>query len=260
MKALSARWSYPEIHRLALTAGCHLLTTGMDFTSCRVFIQGCESFAAQGKLDTRIVDAAAAKVIAFKLRQKKYLQEPSDPFGAAQLAHDRAEDDALVRTIAERALTLVQDPLGIFPLKAGTSIHLLTTSPRFLGYVQRAAAVAGNGVTLGRYEVVRGDSPASPYFIQQLRQHMQVSGRVLVFAGESAHDARFLDSLPEDLRQGILIAALHDPWFARRFMHRNSYLAAYSSVDLSLEACARALLGLVPVRGRSPVTIASAGR
>jgi beta-N-acetylhexosaminidase len=260
MKALSSRWPYPEIYRRALLAGCHVVLTGMEYRETRAMILECERMVAQGRLDVQLIDAAAAKVIAFKLRHAKYLRAPSEGFDAAQLARDRAEDETLARTIAERAITLVQDPQGIFPMKAGTPIHLLSTNPRFLEHVRRLASGTGNRHPLGTSEVVLGDRAATSGFIQQMRQQLSTSQGVLVYAGERARDTRFLESLPEDLRQRVVIVALGDPWFARRLLQRNAYLATYSAGNLSLEACARALLGLIPIRGQSPVTIAPAHR
>jgi len=249
MKALSARWSYPEIYRQALEAGCHLITTGMDSRDCRALIEACERMVVDGRLDLRLIDAAAVRVIEFKLQQQKYLQELPE-LAPALLAGERREDEALARTIAERALTLVQDPQGLLPIQAGVPIHLLTTSPRFLGRVQAIASEAA-GHTLGIQSVVRGDLPAARSFIEQARAWKGA----LVFAAEQVRDTAFLASLPEDIRQDMIIVALDDPWFAHGLLQKSAYLATFSAEAISIDACARALLGLVPIRGRSPVTI-----
>jgi len=251
MRALSARWSYPEIYRRALEAGCHLITTGMSHLDCREIILACERMAAQGNLSIERVDAAALRVIEFKLQYKNILQEPLEELTAERLRADRGDDETLARSIAERALTLVQDPGGLLPLQKGAPVHLLSTSSRFLR--EASAAASGSAHTLGVQMLVRGDLPAVSSLIQQMR----AAGGVIVYAGESAGDTVFLASLPNDLRNaGLIIIALDDPWFAYRHMRQSAYLATYSSVALSLEACARALFGLAQVRGRSPVQIA----
>jgi len=252
MQALSARWPYPEIYRRALEAGCHLITSGMNHWDCREIILACERMAAQGALSPELVDAAALRVIEFKLQNRDFLQAPFEELTAERLRADRGDDEALARSIAERALTLVQDPDGILPIKKGAVIHLFSTSAGFLREARAAAAASAH--TLGINMQVRGDIPAAPSIIQQLR----ASRGVIAYAGESAGDTVFLASLPDDLRRrGMIIIALDDPWFARRFMRQNAYLATYSSVALSFQACARALFGLAEVHGRSPVHIAA---
>jgi beta-N-acetylhexosaminidase len=254
MQALSVRWSYPEIYRRALEAGCHLIITCMNYRDCREIVLACERMVAQGTIAEERIDAAALRVIEFKLQHQKYLQAPLEELTPERLRADRGADETLARSIAERALTLVQDPDGLLPLKKGVPIHLFSTSARFL---QEARAAAG-AHTLGVHMLVRGDLPAAQSAIREMR----AARGVIVYAGESAGDTAFLASLPGDLRRpsvvsaGMIIIALDDPWFARRFMQQSAYLAAYSSVALSLEACARALFGLTQVRGRSPVQIA----
>jgi beta-N-acetylhexosaminidase len=254
MKALSANWSYSEIYARALQAGVHLITTGMAYPDCRAVMLECERMVAGGRLAVEVIDAAAARVIAFKLRQKKYLDEPSLDINAARLEQERQEDAALVRQIAQASITLIQDPEKLLPLREGVPIHILSTNPRFLEHL-RALLPEKKGHRLGVHEVVRGNLAASQNFIQRIRAEKGV----FIFAGEYASDARFIESLPEDIRQGMVIVALQDPWFARRFMHKNAYLATYSAVDPSLEACARVLLGLAKPQGRSPVKVAADG-
>jgi beta-N-acetylhexosaminidase len=180
-----------------------------------------------------------------------------------------AEHGALSRTLAERALTRLDE--GAAPLRFERSTRLLSVmpEPRDLTPADTSSAVEpGLGRALRtRFdsveEVLVGVAPSDDEITDLRRRAASDDVDAVVVGTIEAHrqpaQAALVAALAETGTAAVAVA-MRTPWDASAYPARVPAIATYSINPDSLEALARALAGEIPTPGRPPVRMAAVAR
>jgi beta-N-acetylhexosaminidase len=169
----------------------------------------------------------------------------------------------VAREVAERSLTLVRDRAGLVPLPDSARVlvvsYAMPTDP-VAGRTFRALLGAARPM-----DVARVDARTTPEEWDRLRVRADSFDLVLA----AIHDAppvsddsvatdpgfpAFVDSLAAG-GTPVLGVSFGSPYVLQAFPSLPTYLVAWSGVDVSQRAAARALLGEIPIAGRLPVSV-----
>jgi beta-N-acetylhexosaminidase len=174
------------------------------------------------------------------------------------------EHVAIAREVAERSLVLLENRRGLLPLAGTRGARVLSVSFR------RTAS----DLLAGRYfnEQLRQTYPglrvettdrSTPEPVWELlEREARRAQLVVVSVYVTAWDAGAIPEELEDFIQGLarrrvphVVVSFGNPYLLRRFPDAQAYLLAWSGAEVSQRAAARALVGDIPVTGRTPTRI-----
>lgn len=243
---------------LAANAGVDLLLATTDpLDQQRIHIALTEA-ARDGTLARDEFAASTARILSLK----KWL---GDTWSQPDLSVIRsAEHMEVAREIAEASITLVRDETGILPLKLTSDQRVAVILPRPLDLTP---ADTSSYVTPKLAEALREFHPRVDEFIlPHAPGDSDIAGIVekargydLIVVGTlNAHQQTGQAALVRELLRTnlpVVVAALRLPYDLAAFPAAPTYLCAYSILEPSMRALAKALFGKLETRGRLPVTI-----
>jgi beta-N-acetylhexosaminidase len=166
--------------------------------------------------------------------------------------------------IAEKSLVLLQNKRDLIPLAGTAGARVMSVSFRRSG----ADLLAGryfNEQLRSTYAglLVENTDRTTPRAVWQLLdREARRSQLVVVSVYVTAWDA---GAIPEDLENFIkglarrrvphVVLSFGNPYLLRRFPDVQSYVLAWSGAEVSQRAAARALVGQIPITGRTPTRI-----
>jgi len=174
-----------------------------------------------------------------------------------------AESRAVARRISEGSVTLVRDEQAVLPLKRERTLAV-TVGAAVTSEVDESIGGAGSlGAALAAHgldvldRVVQPE--ASDDWLDRLIADALAGGISQIVFG--TYNAQFSPAQQEAVRRlnglgkALAVVALRNPYDLLTLPDDTAYAAVYESRPLALESAAKALLGLIPFRGRLPVSL-----
>jgi beta-N-acetylhexosaminidase len=171
---------------------------------------------------------------------------------------------ALADSVAMRAVTLLRDSGGAVPLAPAARIAIVHYAPetelkagrafaRELARLRPGARVVGRvtpGMAGPALDSIAGAAAGASALLLSLHvRRVEGEGRATV----PPHIARWVDSLAA--ARSAVVVAFGNPYVLRQVPRAPTYLATFGVNDVLETAAARALAGLQPITGRSPVSL-----
>jgi len=179
------------------------------------------------------------------------------------------------RTLAEQALTLLRDRRQALPLKPGRDRKILLVGivPESrkggdggfssLNHLRQCLETRGFEVTLQRnilYETQGWESDAPEKYDRIIAVVIRIPHAPfgpLQLWDDEAQTAWGLNAMPKDK---MVVISMGSPYVLNEYFERvDTCINAYSNDTFTQDALVRALLGEIPFRGTSPVTLVSKG-
>jgi beta-N-acetylhexosaminidase len=268
MGAIVAKYGAAQSAVLALEAGADILLMPTDAHSA---IEAVVAAVERGEVSEARIDSSVARIFAAKARTGLFRQRLVDLNAIPRVVGIRAHQDA-AQGIAQRALVLVKDSLGAVPLTGERRRRALV-----VGYADETNAAVGAAFALalraGGVERVTSarlwpaSGPASYDSVRVAARATQAAGGQ-VFVLISARPAAWKPdavNMPDSVaalvnglaREGVpvMTVALGSPYLIGQVPSSPGYLVAWSDTDVSERAAALAILGLVEITGRLPVSL-----
>jgi beta-N-acetylhexosaminidase len=244
---------------LAVLAGADILLKPSDATKA---IDAVLAAVNRGEVTPARIERSARRILEMKARTGA----ASHPMVNLAVLRDVVASPAHLATasaIAAQAITLVRDSLSLVPLGASRAISVVTYAPELEVQAGRAFAAELRAAIPGA-RVVRITPRSSRAELDTIAQQLHGSERVIVtthvrtIEGEGrfaipATIGAWIDSLAT--RERVVVVASGNPYVIRQFPRVSSYLVAYGISDVLERAAARALLGLAPISGHTPISL-----
>jgi beta-N-acetylhexosaminidase len=261
MGGVTVRYPPAEVAARSILAGADvLLVPPLPDAAITSLLDGVES----GRLPLARVEESVRRVLRAKARLGLHKERLID-VEALNEKFGRPEFAAAAQGIADRGVTLLRDNGGLVPLDATRPARVLL------------AAIAGDsdvypGETFERelrwrvdsLQVVRSDTrwvlpenvklpAATSYDIAVVALFVRVADR----KGTVGLPEKQAELVRQILAAGkpTVVVSFGSPYLIERFPKANSWLAAFSTVDVVQRAAARALYGQVGIGGKIPVTV-----
>jgi beta-N-acetylhexosaminidase len=251
--------------QMAVAAGADVLLQPQDVaTTVDAVVAGVKS----GRYTEARLDESVRRILATKARLGLRTRRVVDLDSARAVVGDSA-NAAVARLAAERSITLVRDSAHQLPLAR------LNHGARILSVTFAHRADLGAGVIFDaelrktfpalRPEYVNADD-ARPDFFRLLA--IADSADVILVSSYVAHSStvttisapqQFVDFIEELQRrkEHPIVMAFGNPYFLQQIPDVSAYVVAWGGFPVSQGAAARAVLGLLPMTGLLPITIAS---
>jgi beta-N-acetylhexosaminidase len=259
MRGLTRFFDPGEAAVRALEAGADLLLMPAD---PRAAIAGVAAAVLSGRLPQARLDASVRKLLEAKLRLNLHRQR----FVSLEAIPDELnspEDQELAAQAAQRAVAAVRNGNGLLPLKDPENACVFVLPPARSSTLGEAFAAALQ--QMSPQTRVRTLTPElAPSEIEDAARMASSCGTVVAayaaynaaYAGGAALAGDYPALIARLMETGapLALAALGNPYPLRHFPALPA-LATFSTVTLSEEAAARALLGRAPMSGRLPVSL-----
>lgn len=265
MSGLTLYFTQEEAAVRAVSAGVDMLLKPADADA---MMRGLRAAVKEGRLsETRIAESAqrilAAKYDLGLVKNRLTSLENIDTIVS------RPDAFQLAREIAEHAITLVRNDLGLLPLAHASAdlkiVNLVLTNgdDRYSVSSTFDETMARNGK---RVETIvlderSTDEDASAALEKAGRADLVIAslyGRVRTGQARSGRvpeqGTRILEKLIER-KKPIIGISFGNPYVLQSFPRLQTYLVAYGDMPSLQQAAARAVLGEIPVTGRLPITL-----
>ncbi len=259
MDGLARGYGVEESAVRALAAGDDVLLMPADV---RRTIDAVERAVRDGRLPAARVEASVRRVLALKLRTGA-VAAPQVSLDALREVVGAPEHWAVAERIAERAVTLLRDRPGLVPVPASARVFVVTYAPdaelvagSAFAREFRRHVPAGGAARLS----VRSSAAEVDSLLALARGHdltvVYTYTRTLEGLGRLALPgpvAQFVSALASTNR--LAVVAGGNPYVLRQFPDVPTYLMTYGRGEALERAAARALAGVAPITGRTPVSL-----
>jgi beta-N-acetylhexosaminidase len=278
MEGIGKGYTTEESAVLAVKAGANILLKPSDPARA---IDGVVAAVERGEITRARIDSAARHVLELKARsglgRSRFVS-----LGALREVVGMPEHRAVAASIAERAITLIRDGQNLVPLRSDGRILVVQYAPeteiragRIFGAGLRAGRVAsrraagggagGAAASASPVTTIARLTPAATGDLLDSIGRIADSSDVVVVAAYVRRvegEGRF--AIPERIstwidsvamRRPVVVVALGNPYLIRQFPSVVGYIATYGVSDDLERAAVRALLGQLPVTGKSPVSL-----
>lgn len=264
MQAISGVYGIPEGAVMAVEAGADLVLVSHTLAEQQAAIAAVVAAVQQGRLSLERIDASVERILALKRRRQMEQKAVSADELAAALA--RPEDLAALREISERSITLVKDE-GQLPLDRHEPTFVIWAEPHEWTQV---VEVIEQQETLGTalaawmdevHEQRIGLSPTEAEITELL--DTAAGYRQVVVATHNplsrldAGQARLVRGLAARTDTRVVAVSTRNPYDINEYPQVKTYLCAYENRPVPMAALARILVGLLPARGKLPVSLSA---
>lgn len=259
MQGIGRGYSNEEAAVLALRAGSDILLMPTDVPAA---ITAVERAVADGVLPHSRVDEAARRVLEWKVRTGT-VAAPVVSLDAMRRVVGSAAHWKVADSIAAAAITLLRDRDSMVPLRSGGRLAVVsyagesdvTAGRTFAAELRKALPTASvarvnpetPAVTLDRLATSLGSRDVL-VVITHVRS-IEGEGRPAV----APTFAAWVDSVAR--RVPTVVVAHGNPYVIRQLPSVTAYMVTYGRGDALERAAARALAGLTPITGRTPVSL-----
>jgi beta-N-acetylhexosaminidase len=260
MQAVAALYPSGEAAVRAIEAGADVVLMPTDPGAC---IRAIEAAVRSGRISRQRIDASAAKVLAAKQRTGLFRSRLVNLDAISEGIQDD-KLDALARSVAERAVTLVRDEKHLFPAPSldGSCLVVLSESSFSTRGEVLARELARRMPTLKTFVT----NPAMPAELlgaiaNQTAQCKQIYAAAFITVAASRGSVDLeggLDTFLKTLVRNptpVALIAFGNPYLLRAVPGIGSYAATFSTAVTSETAAAKAILGEIPIGGKMPVAI-----
>ena len=232
-------------------------------------IAALESAVRSGRIAENRIDASVRRILAAKARLRLNKNRLVD---VAQLSRNfaRPEFASRAQEIADRGVTLLRDAPRLLPLDSTRPLRVLlvalsadpdrcpgeTIEPEIRPRVDSLTVLRAD-TQYSRVSALRLPPPAS-YDVAIAALFVRVADR----KGNVAFPEDQRAFVNELLAAGkpVVVAAFGSPYLISRFPQATTWVAQFSTNDVSQRAVARAIFGQVPIGGKLPVTVPDAAQ
>lgn len=260
MQAVAAMYPSGEAAVRAIEAGADVVLMPTDPDAC---IRAIEAAVRGGRISRQRIDASAAKVLAAKQRTGLFRSRLVNLDAISEGIQDD-KLDALARSVAERAITLVRDEKHLFPAPSldGSCLVVLAESSFSTRGEVLARELARRMPTLKIF-VTNPTIPAELLnaIANQTAQCKQIYAAAFITVAASRGSVDLeggLDNFLKTLVRNpvpVALIAFGNPYLLRAAPDIGSYAATFSTATTSETAAAKAILGEIPIGGKMPVAI-----
>ena len=263
MGAIVGRYGAAQAAVRAFQAGADVLLMPRDAAAA---IDALVAAVDSGAISEARLDSSVRRVFAAKTREGLWSRRLVDLRQIASTV-GTAADWALAQEIAARSVVLVRDTLGLVPLPPARRRSVVVASFGDDGGssvgATLAATLRSSTDTMREFRLYPASGPAS---YDSVRAAAAGAGAVVFVASprpaawrpDAVSVPAALAGLVEQLAQAgrpVLFVSLGSPYVLAQVPHVPAFLVAWSSSEPSERAAAQALLGLVPITGRLPVSL-----
>ncbi len=252
MAAVREKYGDARVPVLAIKAGVDLMLKPPKFElQYNAVIEAVKN----GEISKQRLNEAVTNVLTLK-RQLKLFRDPYvDPGKAAEVVGSAQHRKAAQR-ISDRTVTLVKNQQKLLPLDASGDRDILVTGS---STDSLAESLGERAAGVDAYNT--GTSPSQSAIDEAVRR-AKSHDLAVVTVGQIAEDEGQQQLVKSLAASGtpVAVVATDVPYAIRYFPEVDTYLAAYSGTDVSMESVARVLFGEVSPQGKLPVMIPKAGQ
>jgi beta-N-acetylhexosaminidase len=243
----------------AVQAGADILLIPPDAAQA---IDAVVEAVRQGRLSESRIDMSVRRILAAKAAMG--LREGAQvDLTALRGRLGTAEHEGWARDVAERSITLVRGEPGGIPVAVADRTVLALIYDDRAGHRWGAAleeALAERGARVLTIRLSRRSGAAE---LERARRLAATSDLTLIASFSRALPWKGNLGLPEDIAglinelagAGAPVVSFGDPYLLRQLTRARTYLLAWSEMDASQRAVARALTGEIPITGRLPIDL-----
>jgi len=260
MQGVAALYDQGELAVRAIEAGADVLLMPSD---PEAVIRAVVAAVKSGRIARRRIDESVARVLAAKRRVGLYKRRKVDLDSISDLLGD-PQTANWAQTAADEAITLVRDDHHLFPATTpATACLVVATEAQFSSRGQELIAEVHRREPKMRVALANAamTEPVLTAVSSDLKSCTAVYAVTFVattaFRGNVAVAeplANFLNAVIENPPPVALIS-MGNPYLLSSFPKVAAYAAAFSTVQTSEIAVARALFGEIAIQGKMPVTI-----
>lgn len=261
MEGVGKGYSIEESVVQAITAGTDiLLRPGDDVTRA---ISAVVAAVERGDLTAARIDSSVRRVLWTKARVG-LATRTEVPLEAIRTVVASAEHRALAQDVAQRAVTLVRDTGLALPIVATARIAIVNYMPETELKAGRAFQREMAKLRPGTRVVAKISPATSAQQLDSIGRSLQNADAIVLAAyvrrveGEGRttvppHVAAWIDSVAAGRKAAVI--SFGNPYVIRQFPRSRTYVNTYGVGDALEIAAARALTGVQPITGKSPVSL-----
>ncbi len=262
MNAIDRLFSREEAAVRAVEAGADVLLMPPNPETA---IRGVVSAVLSGRIPESRIDASVRRILRAKASLGLHEVRVVDLEGVHRRVGLREHVD-VAREIAERSLTLLRNERGLLPLLGTNTANVVSVT-----YRRTNDLLAGRGFhgrlreTYPRLQTfVVGAETGEAEYARLLARSASADLVVISlyitavsYAGTVAAPPELVEFVEGVRRSGRphVVISFGNPYLLAEFPDVQAYLLAWSGSEVSQRAAARALLGELPVQGRTPTSI-----
>lgn len=253
MKAIADTWGTPEAAVMAIEAGVDLVLVCHTRSVQQASREAILKAVKDGRITEARLDQSVRRIMALKEKYSLSSRRHADPSKLGKVLRAKAHLD-LRREIAERAVTLAKNDLGVVPLNGGARILVVglhwTVDPlaeaigRYAGSVETLTVEDADGIERAASSAEGADAVVVP-----VAPHEPWRARV-----DQALQARLVEALNESGKP-LVVVAVREPYILGRFAGVSTQLCTYGYREGMLEAAADVIFGRARPVGTLPVTV-----
>lgn len=260
MKAIKNHYGTVEAVVMAVEAGADLLMISHTFEVQTRAIDALYQAVQEGRISIDRIDASVRRVLAYKAKRGLLNAETSEP---AAIAVGCAEHLEAARRISESSITLVRDDEGLLPLRRERTL-VVTIAATVTSIADESLGSRGSlGEALAKLGLDVDDRVMLPDAVSSLLDPIVEAARdenvkqIVVGTYNAQFNASQLEAVERlnELGKPLIVVALRNPYDILKLPETSAYIAAYESRPLALESAAKAMMGIIPFRGRLPVAL-----
>lgn len=261
MNAIADHYGTVEAAVMAVEAGADLVLISHSIDRQIGALEALEQAVAEGRITEERINASVKRLLASKAKRNILGSRSDELHDAVQTGS--AEHQAAARRISEASVTLVRDEAHMLPLKRQTTLVVTIAS----GVTSLVDEMFMNSRTLGEalaqhgLDVVHCVLPLehiSSRTDELLDEARSEAVKQIVVATYNAQFSPAQLNLVRGLNQlgkPLAVVAQRNPYDLLELPEVSTFIAAYESRPLALQSAAKALLGIIPFRGRLPVSL-----
>jgi beta-N-acetylhexosaminidase len=245
MKAIDRRYRTGEAVVMAIAAGADMVLTLWTYQNQLEVFDALVSAVKSGRISEDRINQSVERILKYKTAFGAFDSEDATPLKAIELVGS-APHRRIAATIADQAITVVENQSGIMPLNTCTSPLAISSSPLLFNLLRVRYA---NSIS-ARIPVEPNIETVLPILA---RQAETVN---VVIAGISNHrQAELIYQLGTKTKTPIIVAAFGSPYSLQRCPNVSVSLAAYDAHYESVLAAVKVMVGESDAPGKLPIQL-----
>ncbi len=245
MKAIDERYRTGEAAVMAIEAGADMVLTLWRYRNQREVFNALVSAVKSEKISEDRINQSVERILKYKKAFGVFDWEDATSANAIESVGSGAHR-RIAATIADRAITTVQNRSGILPLNSNMTPLVISSS-----------SILFNLLRVRYANCISTRIPAEPDAEAVLpRLVLQADAADVVIAGISNHrQAELINRLDTNTETPIIVAAFGSPYSLRRCPNVSASLAAYDIHFESVLAAVKVMAGESDAPGKLPIRL-----